>query len=98
MTWGITLDAFTSASSLVEEGRFPRAGGHYSDPVSTPGVCLQKCQMRGQVGKQQGTGLWHVLILVRDDALLAEAQKNPSIIAGYREAPTSFFRPQGRLG
>lgn len=54
--------------------------------------------MRGQVGKQQGTGLWHIPILARDDALIAEAQKNPSIIAGYRKAPTSFFGLQGWLG
>jgi hypothetical protein len=54
--------------------------------------------MRGQVGKQQGAGLWHVPILALDDALIAEAQKNPSIIAGYREAPTSFFGLQGWLG
>jgi len=84
--------------SLVEEGRFQRAGGRYSDPVSTPEVCLQKCQIRGQAGKQQGTGLWHVHILARDDALIAEAQKNPSIIAGYRKAPTSFFGLQRWLG
>jgi transposase len=77
---------------LAEEGGLSAstAGDLYGVPKSTARAWLQKYRRDGQVGRRTGTGLWRVSSPAHDVAVVAEARRNPFVIATDLKAATGF--------
>jgi transposase-like protein len=77
---------------LVEKGGLSAstAREQYGIPMSTAREWLRKYQRDGQVGRCNGTGLWHVSSPAQDTALVAEAERNPFFSARDLKAATGF--------
>jgi transposase-like protein len=78
--------------ALAEEGGLSAstAGELYGFPNSAARAWLRKYWRDVQVGRRRGTGLWRVSDPAQDDALVAEAQRNPFVSARDLKAATGF--------
>jgi transposase-like protein len=78
--------------ALAENGGLSAsaAGELYDVPMSTAREWLRKYRSDGQVGRRKGTGFWRISSPAEDDALVAEAERNPFFSGRDLKAATGF--------
>jgi len=66
-------------------------------PVSAAREWLQKYRRNGQVPRRKGNGLWRVSSQAQVAALVAEADRIPSLSTGNLKAATGFSRQKDTI-